>query len=195
MLSTEVKVMPWKKKPSNVNVDFECYLWYPKLTEDARDHGLNLPENQRGQFIDADGFYKSDLLISQEIRDQLKGDVLPDNGLHGNNWQDFAEEKVSGEKLYKYKAKRPHRIKAFMQTDANGNITNDGVIGAPSLLQDNDGVTTPYDTSQGVIGNWTKAKVRLLCVNKKVTRIEMVKVLDLEVFDPDEKPQDEYHGF
>lgn len=158
-------------------VTLDAELEYAKVFEDDRDMG----NPEKGvDYSDTDGIYKATLILSQEEKDKAVEMGCPEKQAAHDQFKPFDRE---GTTFYKLNVRRPHLHPRFMQNDENGNPTDQRlVVGPPKVFDLNvakkawqeagekgrlDQYSTDWTTEDGLIGNGTKAKVKL-CIQSGV---------------------------
>lgn len=151
-------------------VYFEATLQWAKLREEDRDFGKNLPEDsdQRKKIEAEDGHYIVNCYITPQVKKQMIADGVPNKNMQAQLFKEDDEGNLF------YKAKRPH-----FNTKLTDRETGERgvVMGAPKIVKE-DG-STPWDWEEdGLIGNGTKAIVKLDVWDGKIVTLEAIKITE-----------------
>lgn len=173
-------------KSKSVIVD--AILYYAKVFEQNRDMG-----NEHVDFSETEGMYKVELLLDEANVKKLDDAGMPKKFGAFPTYKDAEHE---GVKYKKYTAKRPHRSK-YLTDDAGDRR----VMGPPVVFDFNayqeaykaaggqgkaDEHITPLTINDGLIGNGTKAKVRLNIykgTKATIVTLERIGITDLVVYE------------
>lgn len=170
-------------------ITLDAQLYWAMLFENNRDKGTMHEET--------DGVTKATLRITDEQVQQLKDLGVPEQAL---GYQTFKQTEVDGEAFTSYVVKRPWKSKYLKDVDTG----EAQVMGAPLVFDYNKAVAaykeasetgylkaeykTPWDmASDGLIGNGTKAKVKISIYRGKnkagkatcLVQLEEVAIVDL----------------
>jgi hypothetical protein len=152
-------------------VTLDAELEYAKVFLENRDMGN---PDKGVDYSDTDGLYKVTLILSKEERDKAIDMGCPEKQGAFDQFKPFDRD---GETFYKFTVRRPHLHPRFMKTDENGQPTDERlVVGPPNVFDLNvakkawqdagekgrlDQYSTPWTMEDGLLGNGTKAKVKL----------------------------------
>ena len=148
----------------------ECELEWTKLREEDRDMGPRDGSDMANNFDAKQGIYVVNCVIDDAAKNKMVADGIPNKGLQAQLF------KVSKEGKAFYKATRPH----FNPKFRNQETGEQGVVmGAPAVLKQVDGEYINWDwSSDGLIGNGSKATVKFDVWDGKITTMEKVLVTD-----------------
>jgi hypothetical protein len=173
-------------KSKSVIVD--AILYYPKVFLENRDMG-----NEHVDLSETDGMYKVDLLLDDANVKKLEEAGMPKKF---GAFPAFKPAEHEGQSYKKYTAKRPHLSKYL--TDEAGDRR---VMGPPVVFDFNayqeaykaaggqgkaDEHIVPLTIQDGLIGNGTKAKVRLNIykgMKATIVTLERIGITDLVVYE------------
>jgi len=182
----------------NKYVIVDAILEYAKVFEQNRDMG-----NDKVDLSETDGEYKVHILVDDaNMQKMLDAGVPAKQGAFAQ----FHKKEFEGQTLNMFRAKRAHKHKHFKAYDADGNLTNEPlVLGEPVVFDYNDFISKQADNigkkpheyitkltiEDGLIGNGTKAKVKLRVENgtsgkgKAFTKVQLesVGITDLVVYE------------
>ena len=149
------------KDKKTVWVTFDTTLYYPQVFEENRDKG--------DMHSDTDGVTKVTLKLDDDQIQKMMDLGVPETAL---GYQTFKDVTIDGESFRAYVAKRPW-VSKYLKDD-NGDPQ---LMGAPVVFDYNKAVEafkeaggngvmkdeyiTPWTMQDGLIGNGTKAKVKL----------------------------------
>jgi len=179
-------------KSKFVTIDAE--LEYAQVFFENRDMG-----NDQVDHSDTDGMYKVTLILDEDNRNKAIEAGAPEK--QGAHLQ-FKPFERDGKTLYKTTVRRPQLHPRFMKQDENGQNTDERlVVGPPKVFDLNaalaawseagekgrlDDYARDWTHEDGLIGNGTKAKVKLVIQSgigvhgkakgKKFTRVELVGI-------------------
>ncbi|CAB4139071.1 hypothetical protein UFOVP346_18 [uncultured Caudovirales phage] len=157
-------------------VILDAILHYAKVFEENRDMG-----NDKVDHSDTDGIYSVDLELTLEQVDQLKALGVPAVAL---GYQTF-KKREEGD-TYTYKVKRQHLSKNLKDDSGNRQM-----MGAPLVFDYNaalkawddnsragrfDEFIVPWKMSDGLIGNGTRAKVKLSVYKGRATIVTLERI-------------------
>ena len=170
---------PTKGNSMGKKVYVECQLEWTRLREDNRDMGPEDGSDLSRKIESKQGQYIVDCLISDEEEKTMLEQGVPNKGLHAGNWKTNKE----GNRLYK--AKRGHFNPMFKDKDT-GEM---GVVtGPPKVFKLVDGEYLPWDwETDGLIGNGSKATVKLDVYKDRVVTMEKVCINELVVYEAEEE--------
>lgn len=184
--------MTTQNKTRFITLDAE--LEYAQVFYENRDMG-----NDQVDHSDTDGMYKVTLILDEANRDKaIEAGCPAKQGAH-DQFKPFDRDGVT---LYKTNVRRPHLHPRFMQRDENGQDTDQRlVVGPPKVFDLNaalaawseadekgrvDDYATAWTMEDGLLGNGTKAKVKLAIQSgvgvhgkakgKKFSRVELVAI-------------------
>lgn len=154
----------------------DVLLHYVKVFEENRDMG-----NDKVDHSDTDGIYSVDLELTLEQVDQLKALGVPAATL---GYQTF-KKREEGDN-YTFKVKRPH-VSKYLKDDEGKRQ----VMGPPLVFDYNaalkawdeagragrfDEYIAPWKMADGLIGNGTRAKVKLSVYKGKATIVTLERI-------------------
>lgn len=156
-----------QNKTKYVTLDAE--LEYAQVFYENRDMG-----NEHVDHSDTDGVYKVTLILDEENKDKAIAGGCPEKQGAFAQFKPFERD---GKTLYKFTVRRPHIHPKFMVMDENNNPTDQRLILGPPQTFDLeaakkawqeagekgrlDQYATQWTVQDGLIGNGTKAKVKL----------------------------------
>ncbi len=180
-----------KKESKTLWVTYDAQLYYAQVFEENRDKGEMHSET--------DGVTKVTLRLSDEDIQDLKNKGVPEVAL---GYQMFKDLTVDGETFVTYVVKRPWVSKYLKNEDGSAIV-----MGAPLVFDYNkaaetfkesggtgfikDEHITPWSMKDGLIGNGTKAKVKLSIYRGKnkagkptcVVTLEKIAITDLVAYE------------
>ena len=153
----------------------ECELEWAKLREDDRDMGPRDGSDMAINMEAKQGIYVVNLMLTEESKAKMIADGVPNKGLQA---QLFKQSKEG--RLY-YKATRPHFNPKFRNMETN----EQGVtIGEPAMFKQVGEDHVPWDWEvDGLVGNGSKAIVKLDVWDGKITQLEKVSVTNHVVYE------------
>ena len=181
-----------ENKSKTIWKTLECQIYYPQVFEDNRDNGEMHSETE--------GVTKVTLRLSDDQIADLMSVGVPESAL---GYQTFKDVTIDGENFRAYIAKRPW-VSKYLVDDATG---ENKVLGAPLVFDYNKAMTsyeaagsrgvmgkehiTPWAIDDGLIGNGTKAKVKVSIYRGKnkagkptcVVTLEAIAIMDLVVYE------------
>lgn len=160
-------------------VYFEAELQWAKVREEDRDFGKNLPEgsDQRNKLEAEQGHYIVQCHITEDVKKQMIKDGVPNKGMTGMLFKEDSEGKPW------YKAVRKHLNPKFTNKDTG----EQGVVmGPPAIVKEVDGKLVAWNFEEdGLIGNGSKAVVKLDVWDGKIVTLEAIKITEPVVFTPE----------
>ena len=175
-------------------VTLDAELKYAQVFLENRDMG-----NDKVDHSDTDGVYKVTLVLDEENKDKAIAAGCPEKQ---GAFAQFKPVEVNGKIAYEFTVRRPHIHPRFMKRDENGQDTDERlVLGPPQVFDLNvakraweeagekgrlDQYATPWTIEDGLIGNGSKAKVKLAiqqgigtqgkAKGKKFTKVELMGI-------------------
>lgn len=167
---------------------YDCPIYYAKVFESNRD--------MAEMFDGVQGIYKVTMALTPEQIQDLKDSGVPETAL---GYQTFKEMTIGDDQITSYVAKRPH-VSKNLKDEVTGEPQ---FMGPPLVFDYNKAVEawkeaggigfvtkdhkTPWTMEDGLIGNGTKAKVKLSIYRGKnkankptcVVTLEEVAIVDL----------------
>ena len=153
----------------------ECELEWTKLREEDRDMGPRDGSDMANNFDAKQGIYVVNCVIDEATKDKMVADGIPNKGLQAQLFKTSKEGKDF------YKATRPHFNPKFrnMETSEQG-VT----IGEPAMFKQVGEDHVPWDWEvDGLVGNGSKAIVKLDVWDGKITQLEKVSVTNHVVYE------------
>lgn len=178
--------MATEKKTVWLTLDTQVY--YSQVFEGNRDNG--------DMHAETDGVYKTTMRVSDEQIQQLIDLGVPEVQL---GYQTFKDSTIDGESFKTYAVKRPHLSK-YLKDETTGDAQ---VMGPPLIFDLNKALEayneagaigwikpefkTPWEMSDGLIGNGTTAKVKMSIYRGKnkagkptcMVNLEEIAIVDL----------------
>ena len=148
----------------------ECEVEWAKLREEDRDMGPRDGSDMAINMEAKQGIYVVNLMLTEDSKAKMIADGVPNKGLQAQLF------KTSKEGRMFYKATRPH----FNPKFRNQETGEQGVtVGSPALFKKVGGDYTAWDWEEdGLIGNGSKAIVKLDVWDGKITTLEKVAIID-----------------
>jgi hypothetical protein len=152
----------------NKYVFIDAELAYAKVFETNRDMGN---PDKGVDYSETDGIYSVDLLVTDEVKAQMIAGGVPEKA------GAFEQFKPTNDGRWKFKARRKHKHEYWTEKTEDGEDTGRPVVFGPPKVFDynaaenawmaaekkgglNDYIT-PWTIDDGLLGNGTKAKVKL----------------------------------
>jgi hypothetical protein len=153
----------------------ECEIEWAKLREEDRDMGPNDGSDMALNMEAKQGVYVVNLLLTEESKAKMISDGVPNKGLQAQLFKTNKEGRMF------YKATRPHFNPKFRnQETGEMGVT----VGPPALFAKEGENYVPWDWDKyGLIGNGSKAIVKLDVWDGKITTLEKVAVTDHVVYE------------
>ena len=153
----------------------ECELEWTKLREEDRDMGPRDGSDMANNFDAKQGVYVVNCVIDDETKNKMVADGIPNKGLQAQLFKTSKEGKAF------YKATRPH----FNPKFRNQETGEQGVtVGPPAMFKKSGDGFVPWNWEEdGLIGNGSKAIVKLDVWDGKITTLEKVAVVDHVVYE------------
>lgn len=168
-------------KSKSVIVD--AILYYPKVFLQNRDMG-----NEKVDRSDTEGVYKVELLLDPNNVKKLEDAGVPKKF---GAFQTFKDAEHEGVSYKQYTAKRPHLSKYLLDEAGDRKVMGPPLVFDYNTFQDaykaaggqgkSDDHITPWTIQDGLIGNGTKAKVRLNVykgVKATIVTLERIGITD-----------------
>tara|TARA_R110000822_G_scaffold18919_5_gene62040 strand:- start:643 stop:1152 length:510 start_codon:yes stop_codon:yes gene_type:complete len=151
----------------------ECSVNWPKLREEDRDMGKNMPEGSdaRAKIEEVQGRYTVQLMLDDDTKEKMVSDGVPNKGMQA---QLFKEDKDGVE----YFSARKGHFNPKFKNEETGEM---GVIMGPPRVrkEDAEGVVVPWDFDEdGLIGNGSRVIALLDVWDGKLTTLEAIKVVE-----------------
>jgi hypothetical protein len=173
-------------KSKSVIVD--AILYYAKVFEQNRDMG-----NEHVDLTETNGMYKVDLLLDADNIKKLEEAGMPKKF---GAFPTFKDAQHEGQSYKKYTAKRPHLSKYLLDEAGDRKVMGpplvfdfnafQGAYKAAGGQGKSDDYITPWTIEDGLIGNGTKAKVRLNIykgVKAIIVTLERIGITDHVVYE------------
>ena len=148
----------------------ECEVEWAKLRPEDRDMGPNDGSDMANTFAMKQGVYVVNLMLDEKTKSKMISDGVPNSGLQAQLFKTNKEGRMY------YKSTRPHFNPKFTDQETGEQGV---VVGPPAMFKkvDNDYVAWDWETD-GLIGNGTKALVKLDVWEGKITTLEKLAVVD-----------------
>ena len=154
----------------------ECEIEYAKLREEDRDFGPHDGSDMAISMEAKQGVYVVNLMLTEDSKAKLIKDGVPNKGLQAQLFKTNKEGRMF------YKATRPHFNPKFKNQETGEQVVT---VGPPALFKKVDEDYAPWDWEKyGLIGNGTKAIVKLDVWDGKITTLEKVAVVDHVIYEP-----------
>jgi hypothetical protein len=173
-------------KSKSVIVD--AILYYPKVFLENRDMG-----NEHVDLSETDGMYKVELFLDAENVKKLEEAGMPKKF---GAFPAFKEGEHQGKTYKRYTAKRPHLSKYLLDEAGDRKVMGPPLVFDFNTFQEaykaaggqgkSDDYITPWTIQDGLIGNGTKAKVRLNIykgVKATIVTLERIGITDHVVYE------------
>ena len=156
-------------------VQLECEIEWAKLRPEDRDMGPNDGSDLANTINAKQGVYVVNLMLTEESEAKMVSDGVPNKGLQAQLF------KINKEGRMFYKATRPH----FNPKFRNQETGEQGVeVGPPAMFKREGEGYVPWNWEEdGLIGNGSKAIVKLDVWDGKITTLEKVAVVDHVVYE------------
>ena len=156
-------------------VQVECEIEWAKLREEDRDMGPNDGSDMANTFNAKQGVYVVNLMLTEDSKSKMIADGVPNKGLQAQLFKTNKEGRMF------YKATRPH----FNPKFRNQETGEQGVtVGPPAMFKKSGDGFVPWNWEEdGLIGNGSKAIVKLDVWDGKITTLEKVAVVDHVVYE------------
>lgn len=173
-------------KSKSVIVD--AILYYPKVFLENRDMG-----NEHVDRSDTEGVYKVELFLDTDNVKKLEEAGVPKKF---GAFPTFKDAEHEGKSYKKFTAKRPHLSKYLLDEAGDRKVMGPPLVFDFNTFQEvykaaggqgkSDDYITPWTIQDGLIGNGTKAKVRLNVykgVKATIVTLERIGIVDHVVYE------------